>query len=244
MQVGYVIEAPIWKTSYRLLMDEKEKPYLQGWAMVENPTDEDWTNVKMALVSGRPISFKMDLYNPLYISRPVVEPELFASLRPVTTPAASSRTIGLAYSPAMAGDADCRYAGHAAAIAPPRSWDRVSLEGAPREPGRNTKHEKGSGSQALTPTIFGRDLARPDGRGHSSFRRDCWSRSATSSSTSLTTLLRCSVRSTRYFRLSARTSKGRGFRFTTSACKETPAAGSALQEHVRGAPESRPDHRV
>src|SRR6185369_8934260 len=74
----------IWKTSYRLLMSEKEKPYLQGWAMVENPTDEDWSAVKMALVSGRPISFKMDLYNPLYINRPTVEPELFASLRPVT----------------------------------------------------------------------------------------------------------------------------------------------------------------
>jgi hypothetical protein len=38
----------------------------------------------MALVSGRPISFKMDLYNPLYVPRPTVEPELFASLRPPT----------------------------------------------------------------------------------------------------------------------------------------------------------------
>jgi hypothetical protein len=84
VQVGYVVEAPIWKTSYRLVLGEKEKPYLQGWAMVENPTDEDWGGVKMALVSGRPISFKMDLYNPLYINRPTVEPELFASLRPVT----------------------------------------------------------------------------------------------------------------------------------------------------------------
>ena len=84
VQVGYVIEAPIWKTSYRLLMADKDKPDLQGWAMVENPTDEDWNGVKMALVSGRPISFKMDLYNPLYINRPTVEPELFASLRPVT----------------------------------------------------------------------------------------------------------------------------------------------------------------
>ena len=84
VQVGYVIEAPIWKTSYRLVLGEKEKPYLQGWAMVENPTDEDWAGVKMALISGRPISFKMDLYNPLYVNRPTVEPELFASLRPVT----------------------------------------------------------------------------------------------------------------------------------------------------------------
>jgi len=86
VQVGYVVEAPIWKTSYRLVLDaeNKGKPYLQGWAIVENPTDEDWAGVKMALVSGRPISFKMDLYNPLFVPRPTVEPELFASLRPPT----------------------------------------------------------------------------------------------------------------------------------------------------------------
>src|SRR5262249_6459239 len=58
-------------------------PYLQGWAVVENTTDEDWKDVRMALVSGRPISFQMNLYDPLFIRRPVVEPELFASLRPV-----------------------------------------------------------------------------------------------------------------------------------------------------------------
>ncbi len=84
VSVGYVIESPIWKTSYRLILDKKEKPFLQGWAVVENSTDEDWTNVEMALVSGRPISFRMDLYNPLFINRPLVEPELFASLRPPT----------------------------------------------------------------------------------------------------------------------------------------------------------------
>jgi hypothetical protein len=84
VQVSYVTESPIWKTSYRLVLDKKEKPYLQGWAIVENPTDEDWTGVEMALVSGRPISFRMDLYNPLFINRPLVEPELFASLRPPT----------------------------------------------------------------------------------------------------------------------------------------------------------------
>ena len=83
VEVGYVIENPIWKTSYRLVLKEG-KPYLQGWAVVENPTDEDWQQVTMALVSGRPISFKMDLYNPLYVNRPTVEPELFASLRPPT----------------------------------------------------------------------------------------------------------------------------------------------------------------
>src|SRR5207245_298376 len=34
------------------------------------------------LVSSRPISFQMDLYPPLYVPRPIVEPERFASLRP------------------------------------------------------------------------------------------------------------------------------------------------------------------
>jgi hypothetical protein len=45
----------------------------------------------MALVSGRPISFQMDLYQPLFVSRPVVEPELFASLRPPTYNGAMER---------------------------------------------------------------------------------------------------------------------------------------------------------
>lgn len=84
VKVGYVLENPIWKTSYRLVLDQKAKAYLQGWAVVENTQDEDWNDVRMALVSGRPISFQMDLYQPLNVTRPVVEPELFASLRPPT----------------------------------------------------------------------------------------------------------------------------------------------------------------
>jgi hypothetical protein len=51
--------------------------------VVENVSDEDWKDVRMALISGRPISFRMDLYQPLFVPRPLVEPELFASLRPV-----------------------------------------------------------------------------------------------------------------------------------------------------------------
>jgi hypothetical protein len=84
VRVGYVIESPIWKTSYRLVLTKDEKPYLQGWALVENPTDEDWKDVRMVLISGRPISFQMDLYQPLYVPRPEVVPELFASLEPRT----------------------------------------------------------------------------------------------------------------------------------------------------------------
>lgn len=82
VRVGYVIATPVWKTSYRLVLSEDSTPFLQGWALVENTADDDWHDVRLSLVSGRPISFVMDLYEPLYIERPEVEPELYASLRP------------------------------------------------------------------------------------------------------------------------------------------------------------------
>jgi len=82
--VSYLLETPIWKTSYRLVLADQKKPYLQGWAIVENATEQDWENVSLALVSGRPISFAMDLYQPLYITRPFEELELYRSLRPPT----------------------------------------------------------------------------------------------------------------------------------------------------------------
>jgi hypothetical protein len=91
VRIGYVVETPIWKTSYRLLLgDKKSSGGLQGWAIVENQTESDWNDVSLSLVSGRPISFTMDLYQPLYATRPNVIPELFASLRPQLYDAAMS----------------------------------------------------------------------------------------------------------------------------------------------------------
>ena len=82
VRVAYLLEAPIWKTSYRLVLSDDEAPFLQGWATVENATEEDWNNVHLSLISGRPISFRMDLYTPIYIPRPLEQLELYASLRP------------------------------------------------------------------------------------------------------------------------------------------------------------------
>lgn len=84
VRVGYIQETPVWKTTYRLVLSDDQKPLLQGWAIVENTSEEDWNNVQLRLVSGRPISFTMDLYQPLYIPRPEVQLELYASLRPQT----------------------------------------------------------------------------------------------------------------------------------------------------------------
>jgi len=84
VMVGYILETPIWKTTYRLVLSDEKKPYLQGWAIVENTTDQDWENVRMSLVSGRPISFSMDLYQPLYVPRPVEQLAMYESLRAPT----------------------------------------------------------------------------------------------------------------------------------------------------------------
>ena len=81
VRVGYVVETPVWKTSYRLILDDKTAK-LQGWAIVENQTESDWNNISLSLVSGRPISFVMDLYAPQYLARPTVVAARYTDLRP------------------------------------------------------------------------------------------------------------------------------------------------------------------
>lgn len=72
MVVSYTIAAPIWKTTYRVVLDGEGKPFFQGWAIVDNVSDEDWQNVQLSLVSGSPVSFIQTLQKPLYRYRPVI----------------------------------------------------------------------------------------------------------------------------------------------------------------------------
>ena len=72
LYVSYTSEVPIWKTTYRLVLDAKQKPLLQGWAIVDNTTPQDWTDVELSLVAGAPVSFIQNLSQPLYARRPVV----------------------------------------------------------------------------------------------------------------------------------------------------------------------------
>ena len=69
--VAYTVEVPVWKASYRLVLGEPD--LLQGWAIVDNTSDEEWSGVELSLVSGLPVSFVQDLYTPRYARRPVVE---------------------------------------------------------------------------------------------------------------------------------------------------------------------------
>ena len=80
---SYMVPAPVWKSSYRLIFGAAGQPTLEGWAIVDNTTSEDRTKVTLSLVSGRPISFVSQLYAPKYVARPEAELPDDNAARPV-----------------------------------------------------------------------------------------------------------------------------------------------------------------
>ena len=83
VKASYMVPAPVWKSSYRLIFGGSGQPVLEGWAIVDNTTSEDWTKVQLSLVSGRPISFVSQLYAPKYVDRPGAELADDRAARPV-----------------------------------------------------------------------------------------------------------------------------------------------------------------
>jgi hypothetical protein len=133
VRIGYILEAPVWKTTYRLVLGDATSHLLQGWALVENTSDTDWKSVALTLVSGRPITFIMDLYQPLYIQRPTVQLELYQSLVPKTNQMAMDTG---ASDEAMAEEAPAPAPSMAAApraAAPPQLQSKAAGAGAARQ---------------------------------------------------------------------------------------------------------------
>lgn len=87
--LGYVAETPVWRTNYRVVVDDASHAVLQGWALVHNDTDEDWQDVRVELVNGRPDSFLFPLAAPRYARRELVTPEHELS----TVPQLVDRTV-------------------------------------------------------------------------------------------------------------------------------------------------------
>ena len=104
----------------------------------------------MALVSGRPISFQMDLYTPLYVPRPTVVPELFASLRPVTYNGDLWRNIGITL-PKPEGALHHNRESSQRQVIQVDCWDR-SRDGTRRGPGPGPKDGPGSGGVSTMAT--------------------------------------------------------------------------------------------
>lgn len=85
VRVAYVVEVPLWKTTYRLTLSDEpgsDTASLQGWAMLENLTGEDWNDVELSLVSGHPVTFRQALYDAYYVDRPEVPVEVLGRVLP------------------------------------------------------------------------------------------------------------------------------------------------------------------
>ncbi|PWR22734.1 DUF4139 domain-containing protein [Zavarzinia aquatilis] len=85
LRVAYVTGTPLWKTSYRLSLPAdtaSAKANLQGWAVLENTSGQDWKNVELTLVSGSPVTFRQALYASYYVDRPEVPVEVVGRILP------------------------------------------------------------------------------------------------------------------------------------------------------------------
>ena len=85
IRVAYVVEVPLWKTAYRLTLSDdiaNGTADLQGWAVIENLSGDDWDEVDLTVVSGNPVTFTQALYQAYYVDRPEVPVEVLGRVLP------------------------------------------------------------------------------------------------------------------------------------------------------------------
>ena len=73
LSVGYIAHSPVWKPAYRVVVMGDGKALLQSWAVVHNRSGENWSDVRLSVVSGAPIAFRSTLGEAFVPTRPVLE---------------------------------------------------------------------------------------------------------------------------------------------------------------------------
>lgn len=69
IELSYVVAAPVWKTSYRVVLDGKGEARLQAWAILENASGEDWDDVRITLESSAPVTLSQRLHDRYWKER-------------------------------------------------------------------------------------------------------------------------------------------------------------------------------
>ncbi|HEY0991955.1 MAG TPA: carboxypeptidase regulatory-like domain-containing protein, partial [Kofleriaceae bacterium] len=80
----YVTEAPAWKPSYRVVVGNKGKVMLEGWAIVDNTTSEDWKGVLVGVGASSALAFRDDLWSVRQIDRDLLQGEHRFAVAPPT----------------------------------------------------------------------------------------------------------------------------------------------------------------
>jgi hypothetical protein len=82
IRLSYLIAAPVWKPTWRLRLAPDGPARLQGFAVVENLTGQDWNGVHLTLMSGDQVLYRQPLYDPVLVSRPVAPVPVARQLAP------------------------------------------------------------------------------------------------------------------------------------------------------------------
>jgi hypothetical protein len=86
LTISYVTESPAWKPSYRLVLSKKGKgkAKLQGWAIVDNVSGEDWKHVRVGVGSTSALSFRYDLHSVKNVHRETLSAGSLLAVAPPT----------------------------------------------------------------------------------------------------------------------------------------------------------------
>ncbi|MRG95568.1 DUF4139 domain-containing protein [Polyangium spumosum] len=84
VRVGYVVAAPLWKATYRLVVPEAEEgeARIEGWALLENMSGQDWNDVELSVASGNPVTLRQAIYEAYFVNRPEVPVEVLGRRLP------------------------------------------------------------------------------------------------------------------------------------------------------------------
>lgn len=88
LRLSYVTEAPAWKPSYRVTVDDGKKIDLVGWAIVDNTSGEDWKNVRLGVGASSALSFRFDLRSVRLVERETLQSNDLFAVAPPTGEAA------------------------------------------------------------------------------------------------------------------------------------------------------------
>ncbi len=80
----YVTESPAWKPSYRVVVGSNDKVMLEGWAIVDNVSGEDWKGVLVGVGASSALSFRYDLWSVRHVDRDLLAGDESFAVAPPT----------------------------------------------------------------------------------------------------------------------------------------------------------------
>jgi hypothetical protein len=126
VQLSYVTEAPAWKPTYRAVLGEDGRVTLEGLAIVDNASDEDWKDIKLAVAASAALSFRFDLRSIRFMRREVLDSGVALAAAP---PAGGVPYGGEPAGPRVVGEVSAEALAAAASPLEKLAWARRALPG-------------------------------------------------------------------------------------------------------------------